>query len=60
MATLSYSPILTEQLFLVCDVALIAGGQVLHGQLGFLLVGFANGCLIWLKLDDIYNFVQCG
>ncbi len=52
-----YSPILIEEFLLFCDIAFITDGQVLHCKLGILLVSFADGSFVCLKLDNIYNFV---
>lgn len=51
--THSSSPFLVEQLLHVGDVTLIAHGKIFHHRLRILLVGFADGSLIRLKLNDV-------
>lgn len=52
------SPALIQQLLLVGNVAFVAHGQEIHGELCILLVGLPNGSFVGLELDDVNNFVQ--
>ncbi|KFU89366.1 hypothetical protein M959_04129, partial [Chaetura pelagica] len=47
------SPFLVEQLLHLSDVALITRGKVFHHHLCILLISFANGSLICLKLNNV-------
>ncbi|KFQ04937.1 hypothetical protein N330_11747, partial [Leptosomus discolor] len=47
------SPFLAEQLLHLSDVALITHGEVFHYHLCVLLISFANGSLICLKLNNV-------
>ncbi|KFQ47877.1 hypothetical protein N334_03524, partial [Pelecanus crispus] len=47
------SPFLTEQLLHLGDVTLITHGKVFHHHLCILLISFANGSLICLKLNNV-------
>ncbi|PKU30228.1 hypothetical protein llap_19468 [Limosa lapponica baueri] len=47
------SPFLIEQLLHLSDVTLITHGKVFHHHLGVLLISFANGSLICLKLNNV-------
>ncbi|KFO90362.1 hypothetical protein N320_01100, partial [Buceros rhinoceros silvestris] len=47
------SPFLIEQLLHLGDVTLITHGKIFHHHLRVLLVGFADGSLICLKLNNI-------
>ncbi|KFW12415.1 hypothetical protein N326_01307, partial [Eurypyga helias] len=48
------SPFLAEQLLHLCNVTLITHGKVFHHHLCILLISFANGSLICLKLNNVY------
>lgn len=52
------SPFLVEQLLHLADVALVTHGKIFHHHLGILLVSFANGSLICLKLNNVDCSVQ--
>lgn len=54
---LGRSPGLVQQLLLLRDETLVAHVQVLHDDLGVLLVRLPDGALVGLKLDDVYDFV---
>lgn len=54
------SPVLIQQLLLICDVAFIAHGQEIQRYLGILLVGLPHCSLVGFELDDVYDFVQGG
>ncbi|KFO06290.1 hypothetical protein N312_03153, partial [Balearica regulorum gibbericeps] len=47
------SPFLIEQLLHLGDVTLITYGKVFHHHLCILLISFANGSLICLKLNNV-------
>lgn len=53
-----FSPVLTEELLLIGDVALVTHGEVLHDQLRLLLVRLPDGSLVRLKLHHVDDFVQ--
>lgn len=51
--THSTSPFLVEQLLHLSDVTLITHGKIFHHHFRILLVGFADGSLICLKLNNV-------
>ncbi|KFV78371.1 hypothetical protein N308_11004, partial [Struthio camelus australis] len=47
------SPFLIQQLLHLRDVTLITHGKVFHHHFCILLISFANGSLICLKLNNV-------
>ncbi|KFQ11579.1 hypothetical protein N329_05547, partial [Haliaeetus albicilla] len=47
------SPFVIEQLLHLSDITLVTCGKVFHHHLCILLIRFANGSLICLKLNNV-------